>query len=241
MLLLIQVEDLKNKLDSVKGKSRSFEYEEMKKISGLERKVNRLKAENDRLRQQLSRIKVEANTFEHDKDGIDSVDYNNHQAIDKISNELKSNSYVSRDLSPTENTYSRLAKHENIYRPSNREAIVSSDATHKSYDDYNTRHSMLYTSSRARPPTNYDTNQNYLRDSETLRLKTSQSRRYDVVNSKTSPTGPIRAPHFDYITEHSSALSKYGQIGGETSRDHVITRERKSRRERPRSFHGGKC
>lgn len=240
----MQVEALKDKLNSVKVGSRSFQHEEMKKASKLERQVNRLNTENERLRKQISRIKDEANSIEHGGDGIDGT------VADPIPSERAligskfdgTKSYLPRNISPTEDLYRDVTRHDEIYRGADK---VSADLKHKIYDDYSDRFLLRGTKNQAGPYSYYDANQNYLRDSETLRLKTSQLRRSDTTNGKTSFAGPMRASHFDHVTDQSSDVFKYGHTGdwnlkGDGLRDHVATRERKPKRERPRSFHGSK-
>jgi len=221
-----EVSDLKSKLKSVEVGSRSFQYEEMKKMSDLERTIKRLKSENDQLKHQLQKIKHEADLNDYDEDGIDGSDHADYRASDRRFEDKKSK-YLSRDLSPTEGSYGRLSKHERIYQSTRtRKPLVASDTRSRSYDDHD---------SRIQSMTSYDSNQNYLRDIDPLRFKIPQSRHSDGITTKGSSTGPLRASHFDYVSEVGSDLSKYRR----REDSDYLSRERKPRRERPRSFHGG--
>ena len=199
--------------------SRSFQYEEMKKMTELERTISQLRSENDQLKQQLQRIKFEADVVESNRDDMDGID-------------SKLESYLSRSLSPTEDRYSHLLRHDSTYkRTKTMRPQITTETRSRSYDGYDNQRSPPESRSRSRP--SYDSNQNYTHLSDTSRLRASQSSR----GSKAGSSGPIRASHFDYITERSSDLSKYDRS---KDVDYAFTRERKSRRERPRSYHGGK-
>lgn len=214
----------------------------MKKMNGLERQVSRLNSENERLKRQLSRIKTEANLTEHDDDHVDGVEYPRDSYLTSNTASDGFGTMTSRKLLPTEDSYKYSSKSDDVYRASKRTSRVKSDTTHGSYDAYDDPYSFANSKPRDRPSSYYDTNQNHLHDSETLRLKT-RSRHSDVMNSRASTTGPIRASHFDYIATRDNELSKYGH-GDVRSQmdhegDHVMMRGSHSRRERPRSFHGG--
>ena len=233
--LYVQVSDLKSKLKSVEVGSRTFQYEEMKKMSDLERTNKRLKSENDQLKHQLQKIKMEADLNDYDEDGIDGIDRADYRTSDRRVQDTTSK-YLSRDLSPTEGSYGRLSKNERIYQSTRtRKPAVATDKRSRRYDDHD---------SRIRSIASYDSNQNYLRDLDPVRFRMSQSRHSDGITTKASSTGPLRASHFDYISEIGSDLSKYSRredsdFAVEPRGDYLLTRERKPRRERPRSFHGG--
>ena len=225
---------MKNKLKSVKVGSRSFQYEEMKKMTELEHTINRLRVENDQLKQQLQKIKVEADAVDCDRDDTDGIAYANYnyRVSDEKYDDSRSKSYMSRSFSPKEDSYSFLSKYDSTYQPTkSRESWTETRS--KSYDDSDSPY--LHRSGTSRSRASYDSNQNYMRDSGTLGLRSSPLRYSDVTGSKGSSSGPLRASH--YITEQNSELSNYSP---RRELDQVLTRERKPRRERPRSFHGGK-
>ena len=238
LLITIQVEALKSKFDSVKVGTRSFQYEEMRKIRELQAEVAELNDENKTLMKQLSRIKREVHSAE--KTTSDGDEIYSREASYGLTRE-RPDSYVSPR---TETDKGKSYRKALSYSPSDdHEAEPQPWTLQRSRSEYHEHNKTKQVPDRSHHVKGYsDRNHNsVLDDNMTARqFRDSFSKRHGT--PVTSGTTPLKASHFDYMDHYNENLrnSAWDQPDSVDTKD-FLRKERRSRRERPRSYHGSKC
>ncbi|XP_065057390.1 centrosome-associated protein 350-like isoform X2 [Rhopilema esculentum] len=230
-----EVEALKSKFDSVKVGTRSFQYEEMRKIRELQSEVAELNEENKTLKKQLSRIKREVNSAE--KTVSDGDEIYSREASYGLTRE-RPDSYVSPRIEADKGRSYRKAL---SYSPSdNYEAEPQSLTLQRSRSEYHEHNRTKQVPERSHHVKEYsDRNHNSLLDDNMTarQIRDSFSKRHGT--PVTSGTSPLKASHFDYMDNYNENLrnSAWDQPDNVDTKD-FLRKERRPRRERPRSYHG---
>ena len=238
-------------MKTLKFSNRSFQNDDARKVKELREKVVDLSMENEKLQGKLTRI--------HQELTASQTELSANGERQQRSYDLNRN-YITDDYSPARDRYteSPAERHEGSRRyPADdlaHKPIIKSSSKSRDYDDhysgpkFSSDYERKDIDRSARYDYKLDDNYNFLPNHNltTSRYKSSSSRQRDE-HRTTSSADPTRVSHPSYNdpTEHSS-LSQYAKENVDLDSilapvtTSVARRERKAKRERPHSFHGGK-